>query len=62
MECNNRQNQEGGVVSALEALGALEDMVNTLDAKVDYLDSRLSRAETRLEEIAAEQDQKQARS
>jgi hypothetical protein len=62
MENNCRLNQDNEVVPALEALYALEDMVNTLDAKIDYLDSRLSRAETRLEEIAAEQDQKQARS
>ena len=56
MESNNHLKLEDEVVPALEALRALEDRVTALDAKMDYLDSRLSRAETRLEEIAAEQD------
>jgi len=56
MENNNWLNQDGEVVPALEALDALEDIVVALDAKIDYLDSRLSRAETRLEEIVAQQD------
>jgi hypothetical protein len=55
MEDNNRLNQDGDVVLALEALGALEDMVDTLDAKVDSLDWRIGKAEARLEEIVAEQ-------
>ena len=56
MEDNNRPNQDGEVLPALESLGALEDMVDALVAKVDYLDKRLGKAEARLEEIAAEQD------
>jgi len=56
MENNSWLNQDGEVVPALEALDALEDIVVALDAKIDYLDSRLSRAETRLEEIVAQQD------
>jgi hypothetical protein len=55
MEDNNRLNQDGDVVLALEALGALEDMVDALDAKVDSLDWRIGKAEARLEEIVAEQ-------
>ena len=56
MENNNRLNQDDEVVvPALEALGALEDMVNTLDAKVDSLDRRIGKAEALLEEIVAEQ-------
>ena len=55
MEDNNRLNQDGEVVLALEALGTLEDMVDALDAKVDSLDRRIGNAETRLEEIVAEQ-------
>ena len=55
MENNNRLNQDDVVVSALEALDALEDMVNALDAKVDYLDRRIGKAEALLEEIVAEQ-------
>jgi ribosome-associated translation inhibitor RaiA len=58
MEYNNRLNQDGEVVLALEALGALEvleDMVDALDAKVDSLDRRIDKAEARLEEIVAEQ-------
>ena len=50
------RNQGGEVLPALESLGALEDMVDALVAKVDYLDKRLGKAEVRLEEIAAEQD------
>jgi hypothetical protein len=56
MECNNRLNQDGEVVPALEALDALEDMVDALVAKVESLDRRIGKAETRLEEIVAEQD------
>ena len=56
MENNSWLNQDGEVVPALEALDALEDIIVALDAKIDYLDSRLSRAETRLEEIVAQQD------
>ena len=56
MENNKWLIQNGEGVPALEALEALEDMVQALDAKIDYLDSRLCRAETRLEEIVAEQD------
>ena len=56
MEHKNWLVQDGEVGPALEALDALEEIVNALDAKVDYLDRRLSRAETRLEEIVAEQD------
>jgi hypothetical protein len=55
MEYNNRLNQDGEAILALEALGALEDMVDALDAKVDSLDRRIDRAEARLEEIVAEQ-------
>jgi hypothetical protein len=58
MEDNNRLNQDGEVVLALEALGTLEvleDMVDALDAKVDSLDRRIGKAEARLEEIVAEQ-------
>jgi ribosome-associated translation inhibitor RaiA len=57
MEYNNRLNQDGEVVLALEALGALEvleDMVDALDAKVDSLGRRIDKAEARLEEIVAE--------
>ena len=56
MEDNNRLNQEGEVTPALEPLRALEDMVDALDAKVDYLDKRLGKAEARLEEIVTKQD------
>ena len=55
MEDNNRLNQDSDVVLALEALGALEDMVDALVAKVDSLDWRIGKAEARLEEIVAEQ-------
>jgi hypothetical protein len=55
MKDNNRLNQDGDVVLALEALGALEDMVDALDAKVDSLDWRIGKAEARLDEIVAEQ-------
>ncbi len=56
MENKNRLNQDAEVVPALEALDALEEMANALDAKVDYLDRRIGKAETRLEEIVAEQN------
>ena len=62
MEDNNRLNQDGEVVLALEALGALEDMADALDTKVDSLDRGIGKAEARLEEIVAEQRWKQARS
>ena len=58
MEYNNRLNQDGEMVQAVEALGALEvleDMVDALDTKVDSLDRRIDKAEARLEEIVAEQ-------
>jgi hypothetical protein len=55
MENKNRLNQDAEVVPALEALDALEEMANALDAKVDYLDRRIGKAEARLEEIGAEQ-------
>jgi hypothetical protein len=56
MAYNNRLNQDGEVLPVLESLGALEEMVDALVAKVDYLDGRLGKAEARLEEITAEQD------
>jgi hypothetical protein len=56
VENNNLLKQDYLVVPTLEALDAVEDMVNALDAKVDYLDRRIGEAEARLEEIAAEQD------
>jgi len=56
MENNSRPNQDNEVVPALEALDALEEMVDALNAKVDYLDGRIGKAEALLEEIVAEQD------
>ena len=56
MAYNNRLNQDGEGLPGLESLGALKEMVDTLVAKVDYLDRRLGKAEARLEEFAAKQD------
>jgi hypothetical protein len=56
MENNSRPNQDNEVVPALAALHTLEEMVAALDAKVDYLDVRIGKAEALLEEIVAEQD------
>ena len=56
MEDNNWLNLEGELDAALEAMGALEEMVDALVAKADYLDRRIGKAEARLEEAIAEQN------
>jgi peptidoglycan hydrolase CwlO-like protein len=56
MKDNNRLKQERKLTAALEPLRALEDMVDALDAKVDYLNGRIGKAEARIEQIVAEQD------
>ena len=48
--------QEQQLVAALKSVRALEDLLDALTTKVEEFDTRLCKAESRLENIVAERD------
>ena len=48
--------QEQQLVAALKSVSALEHLLDALTAKVEEFDTRLRKAESRLEKIVAERD------
>ncbi len=59
MEDVNGKIDEEKVVALARLLGTLEDSVETLNMKINYLDRRLDKLETQFAEIGSEQANKQ---